>query len=55
MRTVKSFYPEEIVMLEHDLLFRIYDENGLAGFDKYVEGILDMTQKILDEFKDKED
>ena len=55
MRTVKSFYAEEIAMLEHNLLYRLYDENGLDGFSRYAEGVLDMTQKILDEFKDKED
>ena len=55
MRTVKSFYPEEITMLEHKLLFELYDENGLDSFGRYAEGVLDMTQKILNEFKDKEE
>ena len=38
----------EIVKIEHQLLYQVYDDGGLKEMAEYAEGVLDMAQALID-------
>lgn len=42
------FQTSDIALLEHNLLYRVYVEGGFDNSTEYIEGVLDMTQKIIE-------
>lgn len=38
----------DIARIEHALLYKVYDDGGLKGMEEYVEGVLDMAQKLIE-------
>ena len=51
---IKSFYDSEVALIQHKLLWKNYEDGGLDGMTQYVEGVLDMTQEILDAIRNGE-